>query len=61
MYLHNLWEIHVKTLTGIHIVLNDCNASDTISKIKAKIQAKVGIKQEFQQLAGNGLELEDER
>ena len=61
MYLHNLWELHVKTLTGIHIVLTDCNAANTIATIKLKIQAKIAIKPEFQQLAGNGLELEDER
>ena len=61
MYLHNLWELNVKTLTGIHILLTDCNAANKISTIKEKIQAKVGIKPEFQQLAGNGLELEDER
>ena len=61
MYLHNLWELNVKTLTGIHIVLTDYNAAHTISTIKAKIQDKVAIKPEFQRLAGNGLELEDER
>ena len=61
MYLHNLWELHVKTLTGIHIILNDCNASNTIATIKLKIQTKIAIKPEFQRLAGNGLELEDER
>ena len=60
MYLHGLWEIHVETLTGIHIVLA-VNAADKISTVKEKIQGKIGIKTEFQRLAGNGLELEDER
>ena len=48
-------------MTGIHILLIDCNAADKISTIKEKIQDKIDIKPEFQKLAGNGLELEDER
>ena len=60
MYLHGLWKIHVKTLTGIHITLT-VNAYDKIASIKDRIQEKIGIRPEFQRLAGNGLELEDER
>ena len=60
MYLHGLWEIHAKTMTGIHIV-PIVNASDKISTVKEKIQGKIAIKPEFQRLAGNGLELDDER
>ena len=60
MYLHGLWEIHAKTMTGIHIV-PIVNASDKISTVKEKIQGKIANKPEFQRLAGNGLELDDER
>ena len=45
---------------GIHIVLI-INAADKISTVKEKIQGKIAIKPEFQRLAGNGLELNDER
>ena len=60
MYLHGLWEINVKTLTGIHIV-STVNAADKMLTVKEKIQGKIAIKPEFQRLAGNGLELDDER
>ena len=52
--------IHLKTLTGIHITLM-VNANDKINSVKDQIQEKNGIRPEFQRLAGNGLELEDER
>ena len=45
---------------GIHIVLI-INAADKISTVKEKIQGKIAIKPEFQRLAGNGLDLNDER
>ena len=45
---------------GIHIVLI-VNAADKISTVKEKIQGKITIKSEFQRLAGNGLEFDDER
>ena len=47
MYLHGLWEIHVKTLTGIHIILI-VNAADKILTVKEKIQGKIAIIPEFQ-------------
>ena len=47
-------------LTGIQIVLI-VNAADKISTVKEKIQGKIAIKPEFQRLAGNGLELDDEK
>ena len=37
------------------------NSADKISTVKEKIQGKIAIKPEFQKLAGNGLELDDER
>ena len=44
----------------IHIVVT-VNAADNILTVKEKIQDKTAIKPEFQRLAGNGMELSDER
>ena len=60
MYLHGLWELQVKTLTGIQTTVL-VNADDKIASVKEKIQAKIGIRTGVQRLAGYGLELEDER
>ena len=60
MYLHGLWELQVKTLTGIQTTVM-VNADDKIASVKEKIQEKIGIRTGVQRLAGHGQELEDER
>ena len=59
-YLYKRRQISVTTVSGMKITL-EVNTTDTVSHVKAKIEAKHGILASGQSLFSGGTELQDDR